>query len=298
MQKIGLKGWDVVIAGGDAREVVLAEILQGQGLDVCLFGFAKAMKSEQPQISDCLPPKTDLLILPLSGVSLEGYIFAPYAIERIHLETLKPLFRPGLLLLSGSMPKNWLPMLEEHGISLILTTEIDELSLYNAVPTAEGAVEVAMRESVITISGSQALVTGFGRCGLPLARLLAAMNAHVTVAARKRDAIALANVLGFNTVTFESLPDVAAEFDFLFNTVPAPVLTAEVLSKAKKTAVLIDIASSPGGSDFSAAQQLGLKNFLLPGLPGKVAPATAGKILAKIYQNIFVESRRKEEEKA
>ncbi len=199
-----------------------------------------------------------------------------------------------MLLLSGSMAKNWLPLLEEENINIIMTAEIDELALYNAVPTAEGAVEVAMRESAITLSGSNALVTGFGRCGLPLARLLAAMNAHVTVAARKRDVLALADVLGFNTVTFDSLTEVVAEFDFLFNTVPAQILTADVLVNAKKTAVLIDIASSPGGSDFSAAQQLGLKSFLLPGLPGKVAPFTAGKILAKIYQNILLESRRKE----
>lgn len=297
MQKIGLKGWDVVIAGGDAREVVLAEALRDLGSNVCLFGFAKAQKNEDLQIPDCLPLKTDALILPLSGVNMEGYIFAPYATERIHFERLMPLFRPGMLLLSGSMPKIWLPMLEKHGITLILTTEIDELALYNAVPTAEGAVVVAMRESAITLSGSKALVTGFGRCGLPLARLLAGMDAHVTVAARKRDVLALAQVLGFTTVTFDSLADVAADFDFLFNTVPALILTADVLANVKKTAVLIDIATSPGGSDFTAAQQLGLKNFLLPGLPGKVAPITAGQILAKIYQNILIESRRKEGEK-
>ena len=293
-----LAGFDVLIVGGDAREIVLAEQLQNQGANVCLFGFAKEQKSEKQQIPDVLPLKTDALILPLSGVNMEGYIFAPYATERIHIERLKPLFRPGLLLLSGSMSKKWQPMLEKQDINLILTAEMDELALYNAVPTAEGAVEVAMRESAITVAGSKALVSGFGRCGLPLARLLAAMNAHVTVAARRRDVLALADVLGFNTVTFENLSDVVAEFDFIFNTVPAPILTADVLANAKKTAVLIDIATAPGGSDFSAAQQLGLKNFLLPGLPGKVAPFTAGQILAKIYRDILIESRKKEGERA
>ena len=296
MQKKSLTGWDVVIAGGDAREVVLAEALQNLGANVCLFGFAKVQKSEGLQIPEGLPLKTDVLILPLSGVNAEGDIFAPYATERIQLAALQSLFRSGLLLLSGSMPKKWQLMLAKQDIKLILTAEIDELALYNAVPTAEGAVEVALRESVITLAGSQALVTGFGRCGLPLARLLAAMNAHVTVAARKSDVLALVDVLGFTAVTFESLPDVVPEFDFLFNTVPALVLTADVLVNAKKTAVLIDIASSPGGSDFSAAKQLGLKNFLLPGLPGKVAPFTAGQILAKMYHNILIESRRKEGE--
>ena len=297
MQK-SLKGWDVLIAGGDAREVVLAEELQNLGANVCLFGFNKERKSENLQILDGLPLNTGALILPLSGVNLEGYIFAPYATEKIHIETLMPLFNSGMLLLSGSMPKKWQTMLEKYHISLILTAEIDELALYNAVPTAEGAVEVAMRESAITVAGSKALVTGFGRCGLPLARLLAAMNANVTVAARRRDVLALAHVLGFTTVTFECLSEIVVEFDFIFNTVPAPILTADVLANAKKTAVLIDIASSPGGSDFSAAQRLGLKNFLLSGLPGKVAPFTAGQILAKIYQNMLIESRRKEGERA
>jgi dipicolinate synthase subunit A len=46
--------------------------------------------------------------------------------------------------------------------------------------------------------------------------------------------------------------------------------------------VVIDLASAPGGTDFNAARELGLKAELAPGLPGIVAPVTAGRIIAEL----------------
>ena len=134
---------------------------------------------------------------------------------------------------------------------------------------------------------SNALVVGLGRCGLPLARSLAALGARVTVAVRRREVRALAESFGFSTINFDQLQCEAHNYDFLFNTVPAPVLTEEILSKVRKDAIIIDIASAPGGTDFAAANRLGIKNFLSLGLPGKVAPITAGKILAKVYPHLI-----------
>jgi dipicolinate synthase subunit A len=49
----------------------------------------------------------------------------------------------------------------------------------------------------------------------------------------------------------------------------------------KKSSVIIDIASIPGGTDFRFAEKRGLKALLAPSLPGIVAPKTAGQIIAK-----------------
>ena len=45
----------------------------------------------------------------------------------------------------------------------------------------------------------------------------------------------------------------------VFNTIPAPVFTRAVLARLKEGCIVIDLASLPGGVDFSAAQELGLK---------------------------------------
>jgi dipicolinate synthase subunit A len=78
--------------------------------------------------------------------------------------------------------------------------------------------------------------------------------------------------------------------DLIFNTVPALVLTRSLLSAMRRSAVVIDLASSPGGIDYQAAQELGVNAILAPGLPGLVAPRTAGEILASVVPRLVSES--------
>jgi dipicolinate synthase subunit A len=290
VQTTNLAGRNVVIAGGDARDVFLAKELVELGANVWLNGFQEFSQHVTTSIKIGLPDKTDVIILPLPGLDTEGFLYAPYAPGKLHISDISPCFSPGILMLCGRMPASWQAELREKQIRVVLTADMDELAILNAVPTAEGALEVAMRESDVTISGSNVLVTGFGRCGIPLARLLAAMNATVTVAARKRSVLAMAEALGFRPITFEQIETGIAGFDFIFNTVPAMVLSEAILTSVKKSAVIVDIASSPGGTDFYAAERLGLKSFLALGLPGKVAPLTAGRILAKVYPHIICSS--------
>ena len=48
--------------------------------------------------------------------------------------------------------------------------------------------------------------------------------------------------------------------DVVFNTIPPVVLTREILEKMAKEALIIDIASSPGGVDFQAAADLNIRS--------------------------------------
>jgi len=45
--------------------------------------------------------------------------------------------------------------------------------------------------------------------------------------------------------------------------------------------VIIDIASAPGGCDYTYCKKKGIHAKLCPGLPGQYAPKTSGEILAK-----------------
>ena len=46
-------------------------------------------------------------------------------------------------------------------------------------------------------------------------------------------------------------------------------------------ALILDLASKPGGVDWDAAQALGRRVVWALSLPGKTAPFTAGEIIAK-----------------
>jgi dipicolinate synthase subunit A len=52
--------------------------------------------------------------------------------------------------------------------------------------------------------------------------------------------------------------------------------------------LIVDLATQPGGTDFEAANTYGLKAILAPGLPGKVAPTFAGKILADVVPKLLI----------
>lgn len=161
----------------------------------------------------------------------------------------------------------------------------------NAVPTAEGAIQIAMEELATTIFGLKVLVVGYGRISKVLSRLLRSMGARVTVSARKFSDLAWIEADGFTPAHTNDLGEAMEGSQLIINTVPAAVLNEELLTKVQKGCLLIDLASKPGGIDFSTASRLGLKAIWALSLPGKVAPITAGKIIFDTMQNIERERR-------
>ena len=161
----------------------------------------------------------------------------------------------------------------------------------SALPTAEGTIQIAMEELATTIFGLNVLIIGYGRISKVLARLLKAMGANVTVSARKFSDLAWIETNGYTSVHTSSLSDALANCQLIVNTVPAVVLNENLLSRVPKGCLLIDLASKPGGIDFSTANSLGLRAIWALSLPGKVAPISAGKIIFNTIQNIETERR-------
>ena len=62
----------------------------------------------------------------------------------------------------------------------------EELAVGNAIPTAEGAVGIAIREYPGTINGAKCLITGFGRIGKNLAIILRGMVQRYSAQRAKR----------------------------------------------------------------------------------------------------------------
>lgn len=161
----------------------------------------------------------------------------------------------------------------------------------NAVPTAEGAVEIAMSETPFTLHGSKCLVTGYGRIGKILSKMLRGIGARVSVEARKYADLALIEGNSCEAVSLGELSHHVGEYDVIFNTVPTLLFDREMLEKVKKDVLIIDLASRPGGVDFDAAAQLGVKVIWALSLPGKVAPVSAGMIIKDTIIHVLNEMR-------
>ena len=165
---------------------------------------------------------------------------------------------------------------KRRGWKLCRVLEDETYLLENAALTSEGAVFAAMEESRFSLMGARCLVAGYGRIGKELTRRLRALDALVTVAARRPESRSEA---GEGSVSIEEIPRVIGEMDLIFNTVPAPVIGWEALCCVRPGALLIELASPPYGIDQEAANALGLRCRLESGLPGRYCPLSAAKAL-------------------
>lgn len=164
----------------------------------------------------------------------------------------------------------------------------EELAVENAVPTAEGAIAAAIDNTDITLHGSRCLVAGFGRIGKLLARDLYALGADVTVSARKPHDLSWISSCGYRGVKTNEISE-SGSYDIIFNTIPSMIFDRSVLSRTAANAVVIDLASKPGGIDLEACKALGIKAFAALSLPGKTAPRTAARIIKDTIYNIVRE---------
>lgn len=284
------KGMEIAILGGDAREVVLAEHLADLGARLRVVGLpVQGINVIAPGDLKSAVTGARAVILPIPGINEAGRLHAPLAQHPLFLtaEVLADL-TPATLVLVGMARPALREMVLGQGLRLIEILSLDEVAILNSIPSAEGAIQMAMEAMPITIHGCRALVVGLGRTGLTLARMLGALNAVTLVAARKASHLARITEMGLLPVPLQELPAYVKDVDVVFNTVPALVLDEQVLSQLYPGALIIDLASSPGGTDFTAAEKLGLRAVLAPGLPGKVAPKTAGRILARVIPDLLV----------
>ena len=159
----------------------------------------------------------------------------------------------------------------------------------NAVPTAEGAIQIAMEELPVTIHGARVLVIGYGRVGRMTAQRFQALGARVSVAARKYADLAWAESLGLGVEQTGHLLGWLCGYDLVINTVPARVLGKPELRDLKPDCLVIDLASKPGGVDFEAAARLGIRVVWALSLPGKTAPVTAGESMKHTIYNMLSE---------
>lgn len=163
----------------------------------------------------------------------------------------------------------------------------DSLAILNAIPTAEGAIFEAMKNTDTTLCNSNCLVMGYGRIGKILSKMLDGIGANVYCEARKSKDLAFIQAMGYNEVNITELENVLPNMDYIFNTIPVTLLNEDLLKLVKKDAIIIDLASNPGGVDFEKARSLDLNVVWALALPSKVAPQTAAIYLKNTIDELL-----------
>ncbi|MGM9937755.1 MAG: dipicolinate synthase subunit DpsA, partial [Candidatus Ornithomonoglobus sp.] len=223
----------ISVIGGDLRQLTLARMLISDGYDVLIYGFTKDIKADGiPQTDDLTEAlDCDIVILPVPVSFDNKNINTPFSHSELPIDDLIEKINPLSILFGGRISDYISERLTARGIKHSDYMARDELAIRNAVPTAEGAIQIAISETPITLHGSKCLVLGYGKVGKTLSRCLNGLGAKTYVGARKYADLALIESHDCIPLTINEAKTRINEFDVIFNTVPALILTGEVLEK-------------------------------------------------------------------
>lgn len=145
----------------------------------------------------------------------------------------------------------------------------------NAYITAQCALQLGLEKLTASLRGCRILIIGWGRIGKCLAAMLKALEADVTIAARKESDRAIIHALGYHTTDTTSIEP--HTFRIIYNTAPAMVLP-----DAPDGCIKIDLASQTGigGNDVILAR----------GLPGLYASEASGDLIAETVLRLLKEA--------
>lgn len=262
----------IFAVGGDLRLSYAAAEFEKNGFNVYGYALGQSAGQECSCILEGME-KSDIILLPVPATSDGVNLTAPFFKGKISLLEIAKAAGSDKIIFGGKIPE---------GIfsgKVIDYANREAFAMLNAVPTAEGAIEIAMHECPFTVAGSRALVVGFGRIGKITCKMLSGIGAHVCATARRECDLSLIKAMGYDCRESREIEDIIADFDIIINTVPYKIIGREALLKMKNDAVIIDTASKPGGVDMNAAGECGVKVIWALSLPGKVAPKTSGKII-------------------
>ncbi len=258
----------VLIIGGDNRLRVAKKQLDKENFYVETLGL---YPDDNGSIENA-----DIILLPVPTTKDGKTVFSPLSDRKIYLDEISNRINNQLILCCNY---------RFEGKNYIDYNQLDSFALLNAVPTAEGAIALAINETDFTLWKSKILVIGYGRVGKIVADRLKALGANVTVSARKPRDFATLSALGFKYINTETLCNIYLDYDIIFNTVDVTVLSDSALQNCPAD-LIIDL-SSKGGFNLNYAKALGIKAFKPGGIPGVCAPKTAGEILAETVRELI-----------
>ncbi|MDD6808192.1 MAG: NAD(P)-dependent oxidoreductase [Oscillospiraceae bacterium] len=219
------------------------------------FSYIRKSINEELNINEA-----ELIILP----------FSPD--ETLLSQAFNNLRKDQIVLYGGNIPKEYRDLK-----NAICYSKSEDFLLKNANLTAEGVLSLLITEIDKSLIDTNVAITGFGRIGKSLFKMLTSLGCKPTAFSCKGNYLATG---------YERFKNLAKEFDCVVNTAPALVLDEEKLKCLKKDCLLIEVASAPYGIDFNAADKLELKTIVAGSLPGKISPESAAKIILEEIEKI------------
>ncbi len=259
----------VFICGGDARQGYAAAELTRLGYSVRHLPMASG---------DTCPRDlggADILLLPTpatgDGVHLNCGASQPPLLAELSLRGPARIF-------GGGFSASYVSEMRHTGRCVTDLLTIPSFTEQNAALTAEAAIGVGMTAATRSLKNTPVAVIGYGRIASRLTRYLLMLGARVSVFARRESARLEATLDGAHAYDIPDMRRHLPEVRLVFNTVPAPLLTQELVDSLRDCAV-VELAS--GKENIARPRRADVTLTFAHSLPGKVFPVSAGIIIAR-----------------
>lgn len=269
---------DFAFIGGDMRQIYMVNDLLKQNYSVIAYGLDNPLLDTRcekaPSFEEAMN-SSQIVITPIPVTKDGTHIVSNDPQLDLTIGNLCKLLTTKHKVFGGVLPEDLKNHCDTLNICYHDFMKQEEITLYNTIATAEGAIAEAILNSVTNLHDCACLILGFGRCARTLAEKLKGLCGSVTIAARSSMALSAAYAASYGIINLSQLEESIKDYDYIFNTIPALVLPKELLDKTSQNVVIIDIASAPGGVDFNYAKEIHRNAKLCLGLPGKYAPKSS-----------------------
>ena len=275
---------NILILGGDKRQLYAADRFSEKGYNVEIYGFSQLSSSDFPQkfniaASLCDAIKSaDIVVLPMPVSRDNITLNAPLYDGIIKMEDVFSYLKESKKVYGGMVGDDF----AKNGIDITDYLKSEELLIKNALLTAEGTLSIVISSTPFGIMNEKILITGYGRIGKILAGCIKALGGIPVVCARNEKDFSWCAVKGIEHICYEDLKNLIGDFKVIVNTVPYKVITKDLAEKINTDCFFVDLASKGGGVDFETLEKRNIRYTHALGIPGKYSPKTAGEIISDV----------------
>ncbi len=197
----------------------------------------------------------------------------------LHIDSFLGLLTSSHILVGGALPETVTQWCTDHSIKYYDVLTAPGLAEKNAKLTAEGLLVHLFAQTPFSAGDFRTLIIGYGRCGREIAAILHNFTEEIYIYDTDPAALKAARSHHFKIIpdksVFQEHPGLK-EINTLINTVPGQPLGDELWHCFPEYCIVFQVASGP------LALPLPLSEHLVncPGIPGKYAPKTAGRLIA------------------
>lgn len=257
-----------VVFVSEKRYMYMCEELERRGVKVYRINSEKDYKVliESRAIN---VEQLDFVVIAVRGTK-DGYI--ELGEERIYAKEFLEMLGERTRLIAGVTTEY------EEGLDcrFVNFQKVAQVVKANSEYTAEGVLEMLLSLTPKSIFSYSYDIVGTGNTGTAIYKLLSRLGLQIRMISREGEQ---------GTLDIEQWKR-SDKSEVIVNTVPAPVMDKAIQDTFADEQVIIDIASGGVGATEEVKQLPHIKYYQAPPLPGKVAPQSAGILLAEFIYDL------------